>query len=378
MGLAAALGAVRRRLDVMVLEEAKVGASLLRWGATRFFSPLAMNLPPGVAAAAGQRRVADDALLTGPEFVESVLDPLSRSPELDGRVLTAHRVVAIGRQGLSRGDFAGHPLRSERPFRVLVDTAEGERTFEAEAVLDATGTYGQPVAFGAGGLLVPGERAASTRVVRDLGALQESRHSLAGQRVLLVGHGHSAAHALLELEAVHRTNGDTRVTWAVRSPNLRPCVDVASDPLPERQRVVGLVNQLAARAPEWLRVERLAQVETVASDEGALRVTLSGGRSVVADAVIALTGYRPNLSFLSELTLDIAPATEGAARLSRALSNVTDCLSVPSVSPADLASGEPDFHLIGAKSYGRSRTFLLRTGYAQLESILDGLVVSAS
>jgi hypothetical protein len=196
--------------------------------------------------------------------------------------------------------------------------------------------------------------------------------------VLLVGHGHSAAHALLELEAVHGTDRDTRVIWAVRSPNLRPCVEVASDPLPERQRVVGQANQLAARAPEWLRVERRAQVEAMASDGGALGVTLSGGRSVAADAVIALTGYRPNLSFLSELTLDIAPATEGAARLSRALSNVTDCLSVPSVSPADLASGEPDFHLIGAKSYGRSRTFLLMTGYAQLESILDGLVSSAS
>ena len=39
----------------------------------------------------------------------------------------------------------------------------------------------------------------------------------------------------------------------------------------------------------------------------------------------------------------------------------------------DLASGEPGFHLIGAKSYGRASTFLLRTGYAQVEIVLDGL-----
>jgi hypothetical protein len=69
----------------------------------------------------------------------------------------------------------------------------------------------------------------------------------------------------------------------------------------------------------------------------------------------------------------IAPATEGAARLAAALAGVTDCLSVPAIAARDLGSGEPRFHLAGAKSYGRARTFLLQTGYAQVEAILDGL-----
>ena len=46
---------------------------------------------------------------------------------------------------------------------------------------------------------------------------------------------------------------------------------------------------------------------------------------------------------------------------------------MPALAPADLASGEPGFHLAGAKSYGRARTFLLQTGYAQVETMLDGL-----
>lgn len=41
--------------------------------------------------------------------------------------------------------------------------------------------------------------------------------------------------------------------------------------------------------------------------------------------------------------------------------------------PPDLASGEPNFYLVGSKSYGRGRTFLLQTGYDQLETILDSL-----
>jgi len=101
------------------------------------------------------------------------------------------------------------------------------------------------------------------------------------------------------------------------------------------------------------------------------RARLSGDRTVDFDELVALTGYRPDHSFLTELALEIAPATEGTARLAAALTRVTDCLSAPSLRPDDLASGEPGFHLAGAKSYGRARTFLLRTGYQQLETMLS-------
>ena len=57
----------------------------------------------------------------------------------------------------------------------------------------------------------------------------------------------------------------------------------------------------------------------------------------------------------------------------RAISNVTDCLSVPRVNPADLESGEPGFYLIGSRAYGRAPTFLLQTGLRQLETLLDAL-----
>jgi hypothetical protein len=93
--------------------------------------------------------------------------------------------------------------------------------------------------------------------------------------------------------------------------------------------------------------------------------------------VLGFTGYRPDLSFLSELALEVSPATEGAAGVARALAGVTDCLAVPRVRPSDLDSGEPGFHLIGAKSYGRLPTFLLRNGLTQLEAILDRLAAPA-
>jgi hypothetical protein len=229
--------------------------------------------------------------------------------------------------------------------------------------------------MGEGGLPARGERRLASRIVRDLGSLDRRLPRMSDRKILLVGHGHSAATALLRLADLCRQFPATRVTWAVRSANRRPCAEVAEDPLPERQRVASLANDLAQDPAAFLAVERRAVVEAVAEDSDGLAVELAGGRAGVFGEIVAMTGYRPDLRFLSELALEISPATEGAARLSKALAGITDCLSVPRVRSEDLASGEPGFFLIGAKSYGRSRNFLIRTGLGQLESIFESVTL---
>jgi thioredoxin reductase len=279
-------------------------------------------------------------------------------------VRTHHNVIAIGRRGLTRADYAGHPLRAERPFRVVCDNDEA---FEAEIVLDASGGLVVPRAIGAGGLPARGESRLTQRPIRTLGDLMS--RDLRGKRVLVVGDGHSAANAIGWLERVE----DVHVTWAIRTPNLRPCEEVVNDPLPERRAVVERANALAVSPPAFLRMERRAMIESVAQNNGHLEVTLSGGGTIQTDCIAAFTGYRPNGAYLSELAIEVSPVTEGGARLYRAIANITDCLSVPKVARRDLESGEENFYFVGSRAYGRSRSFLLQTGLAQLEVLLDAL-----
>jgi thioredoxin reductase len=366
MGLEAALGAEERGFDVTVLEKGRVGESLRRWGGTRLFSPLGMNVSPRVKRRLGPALPPEDALLTGGEMAERVLEPLAaglRSP-----VRTGHRVVAVGRSRMTRSEMAGHPLRAERPFRLLVEGPDGEYAIEADAVLDASGVYDTPAAVGSGGVPARGERAAQSRLVRHLGTLEKRLPDLAGRDVLLVGHGHSAAHAIGLFE---RLSPPPRVVWATRSAHRRPCVEIAGDPLPERRRVVARANALAEDPPAFLRVERRASVETIEAQNGGVVVALGGDRGGRFDAVVGFTGYRPDVSFLSELALEISPVSEGAHRLQRAIAGITDCLTPPVVRDEDLMSGEPGFHLVGFKAYGRLPSFLLQTGHAQLERVLE-------
>jgi threonine dehydrogenase-like Zn-dependent dehydrogenase len=370
MGIAAAIGAADRGADVTVLERGEAGASLRTWGATRFFSPLHMNVSARMREILGDAMGDRDALLTGDEYADRVLLPLVEREPLRGRVHSGHAVVAVGRRGLTRTDYAGHPLRAERPFRVLCDN---DAIFEADIVLDASGGLALPRPMGVGGLPPRGESRLARPPIRTLGELTSRIDDLRGKRVFILGDGHSAANAIGVLAALAGEAPSTRIVWATRAANRRPCEEVSNDPLPERRAVVDFANALAEQPPDFLRVERRAMIESVAQNNGHVVVTLTGGRTVDADAIAAFTGYRPDGAFLSELTVETSPVTEGGARLYRAISSITDCLSVPAVTPEDLQSGEPGYYFIGSRSYGRSNGFLLRTGLMQLDVILGAL-----
>jgi hypothetical protein len=46
-----------------------------------------------------------------------------------------------------------------------------------------------------------------------------------------------------------------------------------------------------------------------------------------------------------------------------------DCLTLPAQGAATLRNPEPNFFVLGAKSYGRNSHFLLRTGFEQVREV---------
>ncbi len=88
------------------------------------------------------------------------------------------------------------------------------------------------------------------------------------------------------------------------------------------------------------------------------------------DEIIATTGFRPDLSLLAELRLDLDPAVESPKALAPLIDpNVHSCGSVPPHGEAELRHPESGAYVVGMKSYGRAPTFLMLTGYEQVRSI---------
>jgi hypothetical protein len=114
------------------------------------------------------------------------------------------------------------------------------------------------------------------------------------------------------------------------------------------------------------RVERVAE-----SGGGSVILAAEDGRSLpAADRVLVLTGFRPDLSFLSELRLELDTTLQAPVRLAAEIDpNLHSCGDVAATGAAELAHPEPDLYLAGMKSYGRAPTFLAMTGYEQVRSI---------
>ena len=373
-GLAAAAHLLERGLEPLVLESGSGPASAVaEWGHVRLFSPW-----PELTDPAARRLLEptgwsapEKGYPTGAQWVEGYLAPLAEA--LGGRVRYGSRVVGVGRKGRDLSVDAG---RAEQPFVVHVRRAHGrEERVEARAVIDASGTWRAPSPAGADGLPALGELVAVEAGL--LGHRTPSRDeaaSLTGKHVVVVGSGHSAATAIGDLATVVRREPGTRVTWALRRGAVGNAFGGgAADELPER----GALGRRAQKAVEDGLVELVTgfRTEEVLIEDGrAVLVAEDGRRLEPADRVVVATGFRPDLSFLSEVRLDLDVRLQAPAKLAAEVDpNIHSCGSVRATGAADLAHPEPGFFIVGAKSYGRAPTFLAMTGYEQVRSVVAEL-----
>jgi glycine/D-amino acid oxidase-like deaminating enzyme len=373
VGLAAAAHLLDRGLTPIVFEAGPmVGASIRAWGHVRVFSPWAFDVDP-VAVQLLERygwSVPDPAgYPTGDEIVDRYLLPLAATAEIAPTLRLNATVLGVARAGIDKLKDAG---RDEAPFELLVAQDGVERRYLAGAVIDASGTWTRPNPLGAG-LPAGGETALADRIAYGIpDVLGSARERYAGRRVAVVGSGHSAFNAILDLVTLRESEPATQIVWAVRGG------------APDRKYGGGGADQLPARGALGATVRGLVEDGSVALAAGFLTrsveerdgslVLADGGREIVADEVIAATGFRPDLEMLRELRLDLDDRVEATRALAPLIDpNLHSCGSVPPHGVDELAHPDAGIYVVGMKSYGRAPTFLLRTGYEQVRSVVAAL-----
>ncbi|MDJ0463854.1 hypothetical protein [Streptomyces sp. H27-C3] len=367
VGLDAALACADAGWPFTVYEAGDTVAAHVRdWGHARLFTPWDLNVSRRMRTHLPHAPAGPECP-TGAELATRLLDQLAALPALQGRIRPSTRIAGIARTGLLKHEQIGTDTRAAAPFTLLLDTPDGEDTAEADLVLDCTGTYSHPNTLGPGGIPAPGERTLADRITRTLPDTGDPDRWTG--TVLLVGAGKSAQTAARDLAALP----DTRVEWAVRSP-APEWGAVPDDTLPGRQHLVDTSRALADGANDRLTVHTGAHVQDLSPVGDRVRITLTtaaGPREIVCDHVVALTGYTGDAFLYRQLQVHECYATGAPMNLSAALlgSAGGDCLAQPSVGIEALRNPEPHFFILGAKSYGRLNTFLLRTGYEQIDQL---------
>jgi cation diffusion facilitator CzcD-associated flavoprotein CzcO len=215
VGLAAAAHLLARGETPLVLEAGvAVGASIREWSHVRFFSPWTYTVDAASVALlepTGWTLPDSEAAPTGAEIVERYLEPLAALPEITPHLRLNTRVTAIARRG---HDKMKTPGREHAPFVLRVQCPDGtEDHVLAKAVIDASGTWRTPNPLGADGLPALGEAAAADRIGYGIpDVLGAERKRYAGKRILVVGSGHSAFNALLDLADLAEQEPATEIT----------------------------------------------------------------------------------------------------------------------------------------------------------------------
>ncbi|MGC0369525.1 NAD(P)-binding domain-containing protein [Microbacterium sp. SLBN-111] len=370
-GLAAAAHLTERRMPVVVLEAGRTpAAAVSEWGHVRLFS----GWPELVDAASARLlqptgwSAPEAGFPTGALWIEKYLAPLAGV--LGERVVYGARVTGVSRRGRDRLVDSG---RGEQPFTVHVQPADGAAyRLSARAVIDASGTWATPNPAGADGLPALGEPEAGESLSYRIPDFRD-RAGFEGKHTVVVGSGHSAVTAVLALAQMARRDPGTTVTWALRRATTANAFGGGdADELPAR-------GALGLRAKEAVDAGLVSlatgfRTERIARDGDRAVLVAEDGRTITADRVVVLTGFRPDLSFLSELRLELDPTLQAPVRIAAEVDpNVHSCGSVAATGAADLAHPEPDFYVVGAKSYGRAPTFLALTGYEQVRSVVAQL-----
>jgi len=388
VGLEAAALALELGFDVHVLERGEPGAHPIAWGHVRMFTPWRMNLGPASArllARHGWTAPSADEHPTGLDLAERALQPLAVTPELAPRVHAHAQVVHVSRHGARKQERATPAARRAHPFRLLVRDAGGRESFlHARAVIDATGTYGQPLWAGTGGIPARGELYLAPQMSYhpdDVQGLRRERY--AGKSTLVLGGGASAVTTVIGLAQLADAAPGTRVTWATRRATPGFAGEVANDPLPERAALHAAGRRLqAGLAPvTWLGGCELEEIayNSATHRYRALFAMPGGARNVEADQVIVNCGYGPDATLHRELRVHECYETLAPMQLAAAMQDAGggDCTTLPAFGVEQLVNPEPDFFIVGAKSHGRGNAFLLETGYRQVADVLARLAETA-
>jgi thioredoxin reductase len=380
IGLEAALYAAALKLPFTVYERGRVGEHLHQWGHIRLFTPFGINVTPlgraRVLTENPQAKLPDDnACITGREHMAAYLEPLARSPFLREHIQLGHTVLHSARKGHLKDDCPGDAKRGQQPFRLMVrDGKNAERVEEADVVLDCTGTYGRHRAFGEGGIPALGERQAAQQISYQLDdVLGAKKEHYADKTTLVIGGGYSAATTVVNLAKLAEQHPSTWVIWLARTTGTTPLKRIPGDPLRERDQLALRANALATRTDGNVEFHAQSAIEAVegAWDRGFKVTGRIGSRPKVwsVERIIANVGYTPDTELYHELQIHESYTSLGPLGLAAALNkHGGDCMTIPALGPATLRNPEPNFYILGMKSYGRYPHFLLKTGFEQVRN----------
>jgi thioredoxin reductase len=375
VGLAAAAHLLKKGEKFIILEAGdSVGSSMLEWGHVRMFSPLQYNIDKAakeLLEKTGWTSPDEEALPTGRELVEEYLLPLSNLPEMKEQIMLRAKVVGVAKKA---HDKLKTGKRDTNPFQLYVEVNGDTKVMEAKAVIDSSGTWSNPNPILSNGIWTNAERKLHNQIHYGIPNVVQLENRYQNKSIMVIGSGHSAINALLELATLQQKFTDTKIYWVLRKKQINEVYGGQEN------------DGLEARGKLGIRIQQLVESGRIniltpfhingvypTNDKIAVVGELDGEEFTLSDIdeIVVSTGFRPDTSFLNEIRINLDSAVESIEALAPLIDpNIHSCGTVRPHGEQELRHPEKNFYIVGMKSYGRAPTFLLATGYEQVRSVV--------
>ncbi|WP_412733907.1 NAD(P)-binding domain-containing protein [Heyndrickxia sporothermodurans] len=376
VGLAAAAHLTKYNQPFIILESgSQVGENITTWGHVRLFSPWEYNIDKVAKVLLSKHGWNEPKLYelpTGNELVDEYLKPLSNTPEIKDMLHLNTRVLSISRKNIDKMKTAN---RDSLPFVLYTEQNGAFKLFEARAIIDASGTWGNPNPANSSGVWLKDEEAIHEQIFYGIpDILGKDKNRYLNKRVAVIGSGHSAINSLLELVTLKDQSSEIEILWVMRKQRVEDAYGGENlDALEARGELGSRIHRLVDSGV--VKVITPFRTQYLKGDNG--KINLVGDKNGEMDTIsnidelIVNTGNRPDFSFLSEVRTDIDTATESISALAPLIDpNIHSCGTVRPHGEKELRQPEKDFYIVGAKSYGRAPTFLMATGFEQVRSVV--------
>ncbi|MEH7226624.1 NAD(P)-binding domain-containing protein [Bacillus sp. JJ1566] len=379
VGLAAAAHLVQKGESFILFEAgATVGSNILEWGHVKMFSPWQYNIDrvsKELLEKSGWVSPNENLLPTGKELVEEYLLPLSQLKEMKDNIILNANVVGIARKGI---DKLKNAKREDVPFQIYVEIEGDTKVFEAKAVIDSSGTWKNPNPALSNGIWTNAERTLNNHIYYGIPNVNKLEDRYKDKTVMVIGSGHSAINALLELVELKCNYPNTNIYWVLRKQHVNEAYGGQENDGLQARGELGIKIQKMVES-EQIKVLTPFYIHTLKGENGKITVTGNLNSEEVSipdiDEIVVSTGFRPDVSFLHEIRLNLNPAVESVEALAPLIDpNIHSCGTVRPHGEEKLRQTEKNFYIIGMKSYGRAPTFLLATGYEQVRSVVAYLI----
>ncbi|MFT4185612.1 MAG: FAD-dependent oxidoreductase [Micrococcaceae bacterium] len=370
IGLATAAYLQDRGLKFVLFEQnEKIAGAIEQWRHISLFSPWKRNvdgLSLKLLDKHGYKIPDMNGNPTGAEFIDEYLAPLAATDELAPHIKTGIKVLTVARVGVDKLKMND----KKTPFLVRIKTPQGIKDVKARGIIDASGTWDTPNPLGASGIPAFGELENEKYLAGTLpDVLGSGRKCFTNRRVLVVGNGYSAANTILALSELAETEAETKIYWAIRGKSVKHFYNRGHlSKKAARWKIGERIRELVEKPGKLEILSQFAINGFNELSEGieVIADTPEGEKSVVVDVITNGTGFRPNLDMHKEIYTDFDAAVEAPNRMLAFMqATASHPKEVEFAGAVAVSHPQPDFYVIGMKSYGRMPGFFLFFGYEQ-------------